>query len=122
MVIINPGSGPIDDESTFENARKNIEVFIRDLHLDNVQWGHDPKDPHDDGRFRFTLSRGADGRLHFTPVDMPGIPLKRVRYVGDMDQNIWDFPRLYVDDSSWVWKFAVGIARHKLQHHPEDDE
>jgi hypothetical protein len=56
------------------------------------------------------------GRFHFIAVDrygknrqidMPGIPLEQVRYMKEDGQNIWDFPRLYVDGDSWVWYYAV---------------
>lgn len=62
------------------------------------------------GRFRFVLVRGE----RRCEIDMPGLPIDRVRYVGGEGQDIWDFPRLYVDGSSWVWKFAVNRARDKL--------
>ena len=38
---------------------------------------------------------------------MPGISLEKVRFMGKEDENIWDFPRLYVDDESYVWKYAL---------------
>ena len=39
-------------------------------------------------------------------VDMPGLPLAKVRFTGAKSQDIWTFPRLYVDDSSWVWLYS----------------
>jgi hypothetical protein len=47
---------------------------------------------------------------------MPGLPVEQVRYMGESGQNIWDFPRLYVDDSSWIWEFALSSCE------PDDDE
>ena len=47
---------------------------------------------------------------------MPGIPTERVRYLGDPGQNIWDYPRLYVNGESGVWSIALGISG------PEDDD
>jgi len=44
---------------------------------------------------------------------MPGLPLDLVRYTGENGQNIWNFPRLYLDDSSWVWKFAANILANE---------
>lgn len=43
---------------------------------------------------------------------MPGWPLGQVRWQPDADA--WQFPRLYVDGGSWLWGFAVGIARGAL--------
>lgn len=53
---------------------------------------------------------------------MPGIALENVRYVGADDQNIWDFPRLYVEGSSWVWEFGVRVATRMLDGRDEDDQ
>jgi hypothetical protein len=41
-----------------------------------------------------------------------------LRFTGAADQNIWDFPRLYVNGSSWVWIYAVGSVADAL--HGED--
>lgn len=65
-------------------------------------------DPEGDGRFTYRLSFSDDLRFD---VEMPGLPLERVRYTGADGQRISDYPRLYVDGSSWVWKFAVSACR-----------
>lgn len=105
MIIVNPGSGPVA-ESSEDLAAKNMLVFLDDLrkqfpsegfHGDEECYGEE------DGRFKFRVVRG--GREFW--VEMPGWPVEEVRYIGADDQNIWDFPRLYVDGSSWVWKFAL---------------
>lgn len=70
-------------------------------------------DPESEGRFTFTLTFGD---LAFE-VEMPGIPVERVRYTGAEDQNILAYPRLYVDGSSWVWTYAVSACRARV-----DDE
>lgn len=44
--------------------------------------------------------------MHWS-VDMPSLSLEKIRYMGEKTQNIWDFPRLYVNGSSWVWKYAT---------------
>jgi hypothetical protein len=49
-------------------------------------------------------------------IQMPGLPVERVRYMGETGQNIWDFPRLYVDDSSWIWQFALSVCK------PDDED
>lgn len=108
MMIINPGSGPVGG-ATIENATLAIEAFITDLGLDDITMTQDSTTG-DRGRFAFTLRRGE----YETKIDMPGIPLDRVRYTGAEDQNIWHFPRLYVDGSSWVWCYAINSARCAL--------
>jgi hypothetical protein len=45
-----------------------------------------------------------------------------VRYLGIPGQNIWDFPRLFVDGSSWVWKFAIAVTVERFTRRNEDDE
>jgi hypothetical protein len=108
--IINPGSGPVADAS-HEAARQNMDAFVRDV-LDNRDETVTIEDTgrEDDGRFTFVLRLGDRS----SEIDMPGIALEDVRYLGRPDQNIWDFPRLYEDGSSWVWLYAVSQSRHHL--------
>ena len=104
IAIINPGSGPVlgADE---ENGIRNIVQFVKDCEdqsgITGIAWCRKPEND-EDGRFGF-LVYYEDVRHE---VDMPGLPLENVRYLNET-QNIWHFPRLYVDGSSWVWKFAV---------------
>jgi hypothetical protein len=109
-IIINPGSGPVDG-ATYENAAANMDAFVADLHGiwtwrravkgpdDDFDWDDD-----DDGRWPFIVTHVASGIQRV--IEMPGLPLEQVRWMDEPDQDIWDFPRLYVDGSSWVWKFA----------------
>jgi hypothetical protein len=63
-----------------------------------------------DGRWEFTIRHGK----HKCVVDMPGRALYRVRWMKEPGQDIWEFPRLYVDGSSWVWLFAIRDAAREL--------
>jgi hypothetical protein len=36
--------------------------------------------------------------------------LEKVRYLDSENQDIFNFPRLYVDGSSWVWKYALNVC------------
>lgn len=101
MIIINPGSGPVRDANE-EDAKLNIEQFIKDLNKESIISYRNRKCD-EEGRYRFTLS--LNGCKH--QIDMPGIPLEQVRYMDTEEQNIWHYPRLYVDGSSWVWLFAL---------------
>jgi hypothetical protein len=99
MIYVNPGSGPVDD-STRENADKNMVAFQADTNSDSFEFVR----AEDDGRFAYTLKRGDQT----AEIEMPGLPLDEVRYLGP-PQNIWHFPRLYVNGSSWVWKYAMSV-------------
>ncbi|MGW0578330.1 hypothetical protein ACWD25_20695 [Streptomyces sp. NPDC002920] len=113
-VFINPGSGPVA-EATEAHAAINITVFADDLRA--AGRGVDscnriPNADYGDGRYAFELAM-ADGRT--MEIQMPGLPVERVRYLDEDSQNIWDFPRLYVDGSSWVWKYALGVCEPDVE-------
>jgi hypothetical protein len=105
-VFVNPGSGPVRGANV-EEAAVNMRHFVIDLGegWDFVRM-RDTAD-YGEGRFAFLVWKGN----HCAEIQMPGIPLDCVRYVGAEGQNIWDYPRLYVDGSSWVWEFAVNAAK-----------
>jgi len=105
-IFINPGSGPVD-EATEDNARANMSAFWTDMHargLEPAAFTRHSDDDYGDGRYAFDFCIGDE--MH--QVQMPGLPLEKVRYLGG-GQSPWDFPRLYVDDSSWLWFFALNI-------------
>jgi hypothetical protein len=107
--IINPGTGPVEG-ATLAHAEANVARLIEDTGRP-FEFRHTGEEY--DGRFTFELSLGDERR----EVDMPGLPLERVRFVNGAEQNIFDFPRLYVDGSSWVWCYGVGM----LAEPPEGD-
>lgn len=100
-VFINPGSGPVAN-ATYANAEANIQHYLTDMGVQGLDYRLLDDTP-DYGRYRFIIYRGT--RCHI--VDMPGLSLDQVRYVQQEHQNPWDFPRLYVDDSSWLWCFGM---------------
>jgi hypothetical protein len=114
-VAINPGSGPAETYSnakpSVEQALANMKVLAEDCKVEpkavRRRMKNDYHDQHKDGRFCFTL-KGQDGKVY--EIQMPGIPLDNVRFTGGPKQNPWDYPRLYVDDSSWLWRYAVRRA------------
>jgi len=117
-VIINPGTGPVAN-ATEENAIENIKQFVKDCEeqsgMTGIQWDRLPV-ADEDGRFGFTLFLGKASHN----IEMPGLPIEKVRYLGsEHGQNIWHFPRLYVDGSSWVWCFAV--LKRKENWIPNED-
>jgi hypothetical protein len=107
MVEIDPGAGPVRAASR-ENAEINMRSFVDDLALADVTV--DGPGAHEGGRWTFVLTLGE----RKSKIDMPGLLLDRVRYVKAPGQNIWDFPRLYENGSSWVWIYALDRARESL--------
>lgn len=106
-ISINPGTEDVDD-ATPEHAAANMAQLIADLAGNGVEGlveANATGDP-DGGRYPFKVLF-ADGRT--VEVDMPGLPLDQVRYLGEPEQDIWAFPRLYVDGSSWLWKYALNM-------------
>lgn len=103
-IIINPGTWAIEG-ATEANALECVKAFIKDLGADAAMIERLPE-REDNGRYGYRLT--LDGRS--TVVDMPGWPVDRVRFMGRDGQDIWQFPRLYVDGSSWLWKFALYSA------------
>ena len=94
---------------TLENAQENIVHLIADAGLD-MSGVTVCFQEYNDGYYNFRLHRW----LRVCNVFMPGFPVECVRFTGQDDQDIWRFPRLYVDGCSWVWKFAVGIVKERL--------
>lgn len=112
-VIVNPGTEPLLDSDP-KLAEANMHTLIADTGLD-ATFKREPSLDYDskyqDGRYAFTVELDGQG----AEVQMPGVPLADVRYKGrEFGQNIWDFPRLYVEGSSWVWTFAVGSLHRAL--------
>ena len=104
-IVINPGSGPVSGADE-KHAIENIEHYMADCKLKNIKWLRFPNKD-EDGRFCFMLYEDDWDRGMHHWIDMPGLPLDKVRYMQEEGQNIWNFPRLYLDGSSWVWCFGM---------------
>ena len=110
-VIINPGTEACQDTKE-KNAIENIKQFIQDCEVLGLKWKRKKKLDYGDGRYAFIVKKtrkffSITSKTIKWEIQMPGLPLKKVRYLGNPDQNIWNYPRLYVDGSSWVWKYAI---------------
>jgi hypothetical protein len=118
VIIVNPGTGPIEG-ATETHALANMTCFIADI---IEKYGCEYPSLH--RRSRLDGGGRYGYMLHFTDVDfeveMPGLPLERVRYVVGGGKPLWDFPRLYVDGSSWGWPYAVNQCEPVPD--PLDDE
>lgn len=124
-IAINPGSGKVEN-GTWEQAYINMKKFIEDcevsMHLVRTEF-----EPDEDGRYLFVID--ADEFDYETEIEMPGLSLENVRFVGEEGQNIWNFPRLYVDGGSWIWKYAlitkenvIGVYKEKIEEKTEELE
>lgn len=102
-IVINPGSGQVPDASE-ANAVANAERFVADLAERGISTERCERrsDLDGGGRFGFELRTSAG----YAELEMPGLPIDQVRWLGP-GQDIWQFPRLYVDGNSWVWFFAL---------------
>jgi hypothetical protein len=108
-IMINPGTGPVEG-ATVERARSNMDAFTADLRAAGIHAGDLQRRPEQDDAGRFAYQLTMDDTRQVT-VEMPGLPLDRVRFTGAAGQDIWQFPRLYVDGSSWLWEYAVAACR-----------
>ena len=102
-MFINPGGGPVNGDVSFENASENIKAFIADCEIPLIVVSSDHVSYN--GRYTFVLRN--DKYDYETVIEMPGLPLEKVRYVKGDSRNIFYFPRLYVDGSSWIWYLAT---------------
>jgi len=108
-IIINPGTEPLATSSE-DAATRSMEALLKDLadgasasFVRDADCDYDAT--YEDGRYAFALTyRDQDFE-----IQMPGWEPEKVRFTGEGDQNIWDYPRLYVNGNSWVWKYALGI-------------
>lgn len=105
-VYLNPGSGEV--EGALEaNAYTNIKQFVKDCDPSlKWHWRRNRKADYGEGRFAFMVFCN-EFPTHKVEIQMPGWELKRVRFMDGKTQDVWEFPRLYVDGSSWLWKFAI---------------
>lgn len=123
MIAVNPGTGYVPN-ATLENAVSNMKHWLVDCDLKNHKFIYEPENDVNDGRFSFIVLEIGDNEGVFHRIQMPGLPLEEVRYVGSENQNVWHFPRLYVDGSSWVWKFSLlkksDFSVAQLREHAEE--
>jgi hypothetical protein len=110
---LNPGTGPVLGADV-ANAQANMERLVADAGIDGATISR-CEESDSEGRFGFIVADSAKLNGRECEVDMPGLPLDRVRFMKEPDQNIFDFPRLYVGGSSWVWLYAVNILRESLR-------
>jgi hypothetical protein len=109
MFIINSGTEAVPN-ATEANAIEAAQRFVRELGIAGLSMHRNPKrdnvsDGIGGGRYAFILSLGDKS----VNVEMPGCD-------PDVTERSKPFmsPRLYVNGSSWLWGFALDIARTTL--------
>ena len=113
-IFINPGSGQV--EGTEQNASENMKHLIADLKIKDVKYIRVPEEDGYEGRFAFLIWKERKCSL----IHMAGLALEKVRYVSD-EQDIWQFPRLYIDGSSFLWKFVIELLDEELEENENGD-
>jgi hypothetical protein len=105
-IFLNPGTGAV--EGALEaNSIKNIKQFVKDCDP-TLKW-HWRRAKHLDygnGRYAFLVFCDEFKKTKIE-IQMPGWELSKVRFEDTESQDVWDFPRLYVEGSSWLWMFAL---------------
>lgn len=117
-IAINPGTGPVHNtnevDAFFNVTRLCEDAGVLDQMIEKPQRRPD----HEDGDGRYTYEVRLGDRV--CEIAMPGLALGEVRFMGEPGQDIWDFPRLYVNGSSWVWRYAINSVRRALTGEEDD--
>lgn len=102
-IMFNPGSGAVTGKVSWENAYENIKTYISECEIPMriIESQHEDNE----GRYLFVLRN--DEYNYEIEVEMPGLSLDKVRYAKGDNRNVFEFPRLYIDGSSWLWYLAV---------------
>ena len=119
-IHVNPGTGPvseINEEYAEIYAIQNIEQLLKEVHLGDIKSLRDPSADYGDGRFAYQLIYNQ----RVVEVQMPGLPLEKVRFLDKKGENVFEFPRLYVNGSSWLWKYAVSSVKDYLEN-PDQEQ
>jgi len=103
-VVVNPGTGDIKN-TTEKNAVFNMQHYIIDCNVAGLSFERVPDRDYGGGRYAFILRR--EGYEQECEIQMPGVPIENVRFLGKKNQHIWEYPRLYIDGSSYVWCYCM---------------
>lgn len=106
-VIADMGTGAVEEGSK-EQSEINIKKFISDCfsHNPQLRFKYEFIEIEKNGRHTYELTN-EDYRTYI--VQMPAVSLEKVRFMGEEGQTVIGVPRLYVDGSSWLWKYAIDI-------------
>jgi hypothetical protein len=107
MMLVNPGTSSIR-EADKKLAKLGIAQFVTDLDLGALKVKRDKKGDCD-GWFGFKVK----SKRASISVLVPGIPMEQMRRM-ERDDSAWNFRRLYVEGSSWLWNYALERAKEEL--------
>jgi len=96
-------------KTSVDAAYRGMRALLRDAGRGEARFERDPEASEPEGYFAFLVHIGGDP----VPVLMPGRPLREIRFTGAPGQDAWTTPRLYVDGSSWLWKYAASQLRER---------
>jgi hypothetical protein len=94
-------------------ASKNLEQYIEDceVNLKVIQCSFEPVDNKDDENYYEFILQCIEYPTYEVKVTMPSFPLEMLRFTGEKGQNIYDYYRILIDDSSWIWNCALITKR-----------
>lgn len=101
MLIINPGTEPVDG-ATEDNARTAVRLLVEDIAATGADTAWTDETMTDQGGGRWSTTITVGGRPH--EIEMPGCDPACTR-----EGRPWYSPRLYVDGSSWLWPYALDV-------------
>lgn len=104
-IIINPGTGKQESHSE-DNATKAAQIFLEDLNIKDMHFERTDTEVDDRGWYEFLFTKGDFN----CKVDFPGID-PEITAKGEP----WVSPRIYVDGSSWLWGYGLGIFTDKYK-------
>jgi hypothetical protein len=108
IVMINPGTTPVE-RAQERLAHSNMRRFLADLGRGvTARRVSEGEEDGSGGRWMFRLERGKRHVL----VHMPGCPRDMV--CAPLRAGMVLPYRLYVDGNSWMWPYALNIARDAL--------
>ena len=96
--------------SEWLRAYKNVEQFINDCEVE--MYIKECQMVKRNEYYYFELQ--AKDFDYYINLGMPALPLDKLRYMDANIQDIWTFKRLEVDDSTWLWKFAL-VTKEKVR-------
>lgn len=111
MLILNPGAGHISGlRLSMHSATSNLRSFLTCMPAGTTVSKHDVA-LDDSGRLCVTLTNGT----HTCNAAIPGCAMRWLASPAGFP------PRLYVDDNSWLWRFAVKVANDCLSGLSQDE-
>lgn len=104
VLIINPGTEDVE-KPDIKQAEKCVEYFVKDLGIKDLVYTRDITQD-GDGWFGFIFTKNSFSMK----VSFPGINADVTR-----ESVPFKSRRIYVDGSSWLWGYGLGIFTDKYK-------